>query len=254
MADTTNISWTDHTFNPWWGCTKVSPGCDNCYAEKLDKRTGGDFWNVNLAPRITSNDNWIKPLRWNLQAVESGIRHKVFCGSMMDWCDNKVSPDVRDRLFGLIRRTPMLDWQLLTKRETLIKKCLPKDWDQGYENVWLGVSVENKKHGIPRIERLRDIPAKVKFLSIEPLLENISSPCGFIDLEGIDWVIVGGESGPGYRPMNPEWVTPIINNCHSQNVPLWFKQWGGTKKDKGGCRIIGREIKQFPRTKEMACA
>lgn len=241
MAETTAISWTDHTFNPWWGCTKIAPGCDNCYAAALDKRTGGNFWDEK--PRITSQQNWNKVLKWNEQATKENKRHKVFCGSMMDWCDKNAPACARSDLFELIKDTPMLDWQLLTKRASLIEKSLPEDWGNGYDNVWLGVTCEDVRYGLNRLVYLRDIPAKVKFLSCEPLLEDIS----FLHLGWIDWVIIGGESGPGCRLMRACWAEALIHACEIQDVPVWFKQWGGNTKNKGGCVICGEEFKQWPR-------
>lgn len=245
MAEKTEIAWTDSTFNPWWGCSKVGPGCDHCYAETLDRRTGGDFWGPRKTPRVMSGDNWRKPRRWQKDhaafEAEHGRRHRVFTGSMCDWAD-KNSPDgQRDRLFALIRETPDLDWQLLTKRAPNIAKFLPADWGSGYQNVWLGVTVEDRKHGLPRIDDLREAPAKVRFLSIEPLLEDL----GEIDLAGIHWVIVGGESGPGCRPMDMAWVENIRSQCDSHSVPFFYKQRGG-HPNKHECLLDGVEIKQWP--------
>lgn len=242
MAEETEIAWTDSTFNPWWGCSKVGAGCDHCYAESLDKRTGGNHWGPDKTPRTMSGDNWRKPRRWQKQAEAGGVRRRVFCGSMCDWADKNAPGGERDRLWSLIRETPSLDWQLLTKRAPRIATCLPDDWGDGYPNVWLGVTVENRKHGLPRIDYLRDVPARVRFLSIEPLLEDL----GPLNLDGIHWVIVGGESGPLARPMQPEWVASIRAQCEAQGVPFFFKQWGG-RRDKGGCLISGGEIKQWPR-------
>lgn len=242
MAETTEIAWTDSTFNPWWGCSKVSPECDHCYAESLDRRTGGDHWGPRKTPRLMSADNWKKPIRWNRQAEATGTRRNVFCGSMCDWTDRNAPTSERGRLWGVIRETPRLNWQLLTKRAPLIAACLPDDWGMGYENVWLGVSVGDKKHGLPRIDHLRKVPANVRFLSIEPLLEDL----GEIDLTGIHWVIVGGESGNGARPLKVEWVESIKRQCEAAGVAFFFKQWGG-RIDKGGCLIDGCEVKQWPR-------
>lgn len=242
MGRNTNISWTDATFNPWWGCAKVSPGCDNCYAEALDKRHGGNHWGSN--PRSMSEKYWKNPLKWQRKAGKQGKRLKVFCGSMCDWTDNNAPDGQRERLWDVIRETPNLDWLLLTKRAGRIVHCLPDlqyDWENGYNNVWLGVTVEDMKHGLPRIDILREHSAKVKFLSVEPLLEDL----GDLHLGGIDWVIVGGESGPSARPMKKEWVYNIWRQCESQDTPFFFKQWGG-KKDKGGCLIDGHEIKEWP--------
>ncbi|MEM0953300.1 MAG: phage Gp37/Gp68 family protein [Pseudomonadota bacterium] len=244
MADVTGISWTDHTFNPWWGCTAVAPGCDNCYAAAFDKRTGGDYWDPHVDPRLTGRDNWRKPIKWNKQAQKEKRRHRVFCGSMMDWCDKNAPPGALEALWALIRATPFLDWQLLTKRATLIQDRLPADWGAGYSNVWLGVTAEDCKHGRPRVEALRRVPARVRFVSAEPLLESITP----LNLRGIHWLIIGGESGPGYRPMHPDWAYSLKEECRQQNVACWFKQWGGNTGDKGGCLIDGVEHKQWPGT------
>ncbi len=251
MADKTNITWTDSTHHPWWGCTKIAPGCDNCYANALDKRTGGSHWGKGSIPRILSDNNWRKPHQWNRKAQNSGKPHNVFCGSMCDWADKNAPECQRDRLWNVIRETPYLRWQLLIKRAPNIKKYLPKDWGAGYSNVWLGVTVENRKNGLKRIDFLRDIPARIRFLSIEPLLEDI----GLIDLTGIQWVIVGGESGPGARPMHTDWFESIEHQCREQNVPLFFKQWGSKgRQDKGGCLVNGVEHKQWPNTQKLTQA
>lgn len=243
MADKTEISWTDHTFNPWWGCTAIAPGCDNCYAAALDKRTGGDYWNPKVAPRRTRVQNWNKVHKWNEQAKTENRRHRVFCGSMMDWCDNNAPEGIYEALWQLISDTPYLDWQMLTKRGDRIEKLLPTDWYEGYDNVWLGVTVEDRTYGYPRLDALREIPAKVRFLSCEPLLEDVSD----INLDGIDWVIIGGESGPNYRPMKESWAKGLLARCEYYDVPVWFKQWGGNKKPKGGCIIGGNERKEWPK-------
>ncbi|MBK3779849.1 phage Gp37/Gp68 family protein [Paraburkholderia aspalathi] len=248
MAETTGIGWTDSTFNQWLGCSPVSPGCDRCYAEALDHRTGGAHWGPHARPRMMSEDNWKKPLRWerNHEEFEAthGHRRRVFAGSMCDWADKNAPEGQRDRLWDHIRATPHLDWQLLTKRAPNIVKYLPSDWGEGYDNVWLGVTVENRKHGLPRLERLRDIPAKVRFLSVEPLLEDL----GEMDLTNIDWVIVGGESGPGFRPMEVEWVETIRQQCEAQDVAFFFKQHGGYRPGKGATLLNGKEYKQWPIT------
>ncbi|MDH5447262.1 MAG: phage Gp37/Gp68 family protein [Gammaproteobacteria bacterium] len=244
MAEQTQISWTDSTFNPWWGCQRISPACDNCYAAALDHRTGGSYWETGNKPRAMSDANWKKPLRWHHEAQVHGNPRKVFCGSMCDVFDKNAPDGQRERLFELIRQTPMLQWQLLTKRPTNIEKYLPDDWGDGYDNVWLGVTVEDCKYGLPRIDVLKNIPARIRFLSVEPLLQDL----GNINLTGIDWVIIGGESGPCSRPMSPEWVDNVMHQCRRQNVAVWFKQWGGNKKDKGGCLVHDAEIKQWPHT------
>lgn len=243
MGDKTGISWTDHTFNPWWGCTKIAPGCDNCYAATFDKRVGGDHWNPRTAPRLTGEPNWKKPLRWNRDHGMTQERGRVFCGSMMDWCDKDAPKGARTRLFDLIERCDWLDFQLLTKRATLIEQSLPEHWCvKRFPNVWLGVTVENRGYGYPRIEALQKIPAAVRFLSVEPMLERMPD----IDLTGIDWVICGGESGLGFRPFDPEWAEELAMICDAYGVAFWFKQHGGVSHHKGGCQLNGLEIKQWP--------
>lgn len=243
MADKTGISWTDHTFNPWWGCTKIAPGCDHCYAAAFDHRVGGQYFEIHQAPRLTSTQNWQKVMRWHRAAVKDNIKHKVFCGSMMDWCDKDAPEGARTELFKLIKATPMLEWQLLTKRATLIERYLPPDWGDGYENVWLGTTVEDREYGLPRIDALRTIPAKVRFLSVEPLLEDL----GTVNLDNIHWAIIGGESGNGFRPCDESWIRHFIAECDLADVAVWFKQHGGRGRDKGGCLIDGHEIKHWPK-------
>lgn len=250
MAENTEIAWTDSTFNPWWGCTRVGPGCDNCYAAALDHRVGGDHWGADKEYRVMKAGNWKHPRKWERAAEKffsiHGRRRRVFCASMADVFDNKAPDSERERLWEEIRLTPSLDWQLLTKRPGNITKYLPDDWGNGFSNAWLGTTVENRKHGLPRVDQLRVIPAAVRFLSIEPLLEDL----GIIDLRGIDWVIVGGESGPKARPMKKEWMLNIRNQCLDAGVPFFFKQWGAVA-GKGGCDINGTEIKEWP--KQVAC-
>ncbi|WP_052692293.1 DUF5131 family protein [Teredinibacter purpureus] len=242
MGENTLISWANYTFNPVIGCEKVSPGCDNCYAESWDKRFGGVQWQKSAPRRVTSESNWRKPLVWNRKEQGAISRPRVFCGSMCDVFDKKIPPQTRSRLWELIKRTENLDWLLLTKRAVNIAKYLPHDWGDGYPNVWLGVSVENKKHGYPRIEILKNIPAKVRFLSAEPLLEEIND----VSLNAIDWLIVGGESGHNCRPMDPKWADGLRMLCKKYNTKFYFKQMGGTRHDKGGCLLQGQKYQSVP--------
>jgi len=251
LAENTEISWTDYTQNFWWGCTNIAPGCDNCYAAAFDRRVGGNHWaspeNTGAdKPRLTKDANWQKPYRWNRQAESDGVRRRVFCGSMMDWCDKNAPQGARDRMWHVIRETPWLDWQLLTKRATLIERCLPDDWGDGYDNVWLGVTVENVEFGFPRIDALSKIPAKVRFLSCEPLLEHLVDLYDFEPMSEIDWAIIGGESGSRARNMERDWATSLIQDLDLWDIPIWFKQWGGTSRNKGGSLIDGKEIKNWP--------
>jgi len=232
-----------YTHNEWWGCSApAGAGCDHCYAAAIDRRTGGDHFGIGTAPRLTKEQNRNKPYRWNREAEATGVRAKVFCGSMMDFFDKNAPAGARESLWGKIKSTTSLDWQLLTKRPSNIPGMLPSDWSNGYDNVWLGVTVENRRSGLRRLEQLRNIPAKVRFLSVEPLLEDL----GEIDLTGIHWVIVGGESGGGYRAMEHAWAARVLAQCREQGVSAYFKQWGGTSSDAGGCVFNGAEIKQWP--------
>lgn len=244
MAEVTGISWTDHTHNEWWGCSSTAgAGCDKCYAAVLDRRTGGNYFGIGTSPRLTKEQNRNKPYRWNRDAEAAGKRLRVFCGSMMDFFDKNAPEGAREALWAKIRETIHLDWQVLTKRTANIPRMLPVDWGTGYENVWLGATCEDRKSGLRRLEQLRDIPAKVRFLSVEPLLEDL----GDINLSGIHWVIVGGESGGGFRVMEKAWADRVIAQCREQGVAVFFKQWGGTAGDAGGCLIDGHEIKEWPK-------
>lgn len=235
MGENTRIEWAHHTFNPWIGCTKVSPACDHCYAEAWAKRSGLVEWG-NHPRRRTSAANWREPIKWNREAAAAGVRRRVFCASLADVFDNQVNIHWRDDLWTLISATPHLDWLLLTKRPQNIRHMLPHGWP--WANVWLGTTVENQEEADRRIPHLLETPAAVRFLSCEPLLGPIdlteyrSWPCRdeLSDFEwnseGIDWVICGGESGPGARPMHIEWARSLRAQCAAASVPFFFKQHG----------------------------
>lgn len=212
MGENSKIEWTHHTFNPWWGCQKVGPGCAHCYAEVFAKRVGKDF-----TQRLTFGaKHWNEPLKWNRDAATDGERRRVFCASMSDvFEDHPNVGSERFKLWRLIAATPSLDWLLLTKR--------PENFDMVplalSDSVWLGVSVENRKT-TARIDLLRKAHAAVRFLSVEPLLEDL----GTINLDRINWVIVGGESGAGARPMEESWVRSIRDQCVEASVPFFYKQ------------------------------
>lgn len=236
MAENSGIEWTDHTFNPWVGCTKVSPACDHCYAEGWAKRTGQSaLWAGER--RRTSEANWRDPLRWNRKAEAAGVRHRVFCASLADVADNKVPAEWRRDLFDLIAETPHLDWLLLTKRPQNIGKMvnyaarqretLNPNYLWPWPNVWLGTTVENQEEADRRIPHLLAIPARVLFLSVEPMLGPVRP-----ELDGIHWVICGGESGPGARPMHPDWARQLRDQCRSAGVPFFMKQMGGAVKSR----------------------
>ena len=242
MAQDSKIEWTDATFNPWWGCTKVSDGCKFCYAHTIANRFGHEIWGPGATRRTFGENHWREPLRWNRRAQDNGERTRVFCASMADVFDPEAPTEERERLWQLIRDTPNLDWQILTKRPHLIAQDLPSDWEDGYPNVWLGTSVEDERV-VNRIEALTNVPAIVHFLSLEPLIGPISQ----LPLEGIEWAIVGGESGPGARPMNAQWVEDIRLQCETENVPFFFKQWGGVRKKQFGRELNGRFYDEMPR-------
>ena len=240
MAENTKIEWADHTFNPWTGCTKIGPGCDHCYAEGWAKRSGIVQWGPGAERRRTSEANWKQPMRWNAEAERIGVRYRVFCASLADVFDNEVPVEWRADLFDLIARTPHLDWLLVTKRignaKTMMADALhlnPAALSNGQiwplPNVWLGITVVNQAEADRDIPKLLQIPAVVRFLSMEPML----GPVDLMKMVGqftpayqLDWVIVGGESGPKARPMHPQWARDIRDQCAAAGVPFLFKQWG----------------------------
>jgi protein gp37 len=241
MAENSGIEWTNHTFNPWIGCTKVSPACDHCYAEQWNIRyEKGVNWGPKAPRRRTSEKNWNLPLKWDKQAAASGQRPRVFCASLADVFDNQVDPAWREDLWALIRATPNLDWLLLTKRAPNIKKMLPADWGDGYHNVWLGTTVENQEEWYKRGKHLTEIPAAVRFLSCEPLLGRIDYGR---DIRFIDWIIAGGESGPQHRHAEPDWFRAIRDQCVIEGVSFLFKQWEG--KSQPEIKKKGRKLDGF---------
>lgn len=241
MGSYSKIEWTTHTFNPWWGCTKVSDGCKFCYAETLSSRYGYDFWGPKKPRRLLSDQHWLEPLRWNMEAERKGKRHQVFCASMADVFEERAPEGQLERLWEVIRQTPYLDWQLLTKRPQLIAEKLPTDWSTGYANVWLGTSIEDEQV-LDRVGHLVAVPSKVRFLSVEPLI----GPIHHLPLTGINWVIVGGESGVGARPMKQEWVLDIQRQCCQSQVAFFFKQWGGPNKKRTGRELEGQYYNEMP--------
>ncbi len=229
-----SIEWTHHTFNPWRGCTKVSAGCRNCYAENQDRRFGGDHWGAGK-PRMTHGvEHWKEPFRWDRRAQAKNARHRVFCGSMCDVFDAEGYSNERVKLWRIVRATPNLDWLLLTKRPENIASMLPVDWGMGYPNVWLGATVENAEMAALRVPILQELPAAIRFLSVEPLLE----PIDHLPLGGIDWAIVGGESGARARPMQLEWARSIRDQCVAAGVAFFFKQWGTFGLDESGEHLV----------------
>lgn len=251
MADKTEIAWCDSTFNPWIGCTKVSPGCDHCYAEAdFDLRKHRVKWGAGHPRSRTSAANWKQPLQWDRQHAEffaeHGRRRRVFCGSLCDVFDNEVPTDWRRDLFQLIACMPHLDWLLLTKRignaRPMLNEVTFGVWNsEPWQNVWLGATIVDQEEADRDIPKLLRVPARVRFLSMEPLLGPVDltyiGTNGYdghyplrrdrnADGKAIDWVIVGGESGPNARPMHPDWARSLRDQCQAAGVPFLFKQWG----------------------------
>lgn len=225
MGENSKIEWTTHTFNPWTGCTKVSAACDFCYAEAWAKRSGTVGWGPHADRRRTKT--WGNPIKWNKAAAGAAERPRVFCASLADVFDNHKSilPEWRTELWALIEKTPNLDWLLLTKRPQNIARYIPASWLQSGcpDHVWLGTTVENQEEYDRRIPHLKAIKARVRFLSMEPLLGDVDMG----DMSGIHWIITGGESGPNYRPANPDWFRSLRDQSARANVHFLFKQWEG---------------------------
>lgn len=246
MGATTTIEWTDASWNPWRGCTMVSPGCMNCYAAARDARfEGGQHWGPG-APRVRGQD-WSSPYAWNRRAERERRRTRVFCASLADFFDPEVPPEWRADAWRVFRETHMIDWQVLTKRPENIRSMLPPDYSvENYPNVWLGVTVEDQNRADERIPLLLAVPASVRFLSCEPLLGPVdlsdylrtpslpkrivkphSLPIEYLEVRGIDWVIAGGESGPHARATHPDWIRSLRDQCQrADRVAFFFKQWG----------------------------
>jgi protein gp37 len=228
MGDATGISWTEATWNPWMGCTRVSAGCDRCYMFTEQRRYGHDPETVRR-----SRTRFDAPLRWHEPKL-------VFTCSWSDWFHVDADP-WRDEAWEIVRRCPQHTFQILTKRPGRIARHLPTGWGEGWSNVWLGVSVETDEF-VSRVRVLRDVPAALRFISAEPLLGPLPS----LDLGGIGWVITGGESGPGHRPINPGWVREIRDACLSAGVSFHHKQWGGMRPKSNGKSVDGREWCEIP--------
>lgn len=284
MGAATKIAWTDHTFNPWWGCERVSPACNNCYAETFAKRTGNHVWGRNADRRFFGENHWNEPLGWDRKAAEAGRRELVFCASMADVFEDRddlVEP--RARLFDTIAATPNLVWLLLTKRPQHVLDMVPAGWHgAGYadrpdrlwpSNVWVGTTVEDQERAFTRIPHLLRVPAPVRFLSCEPLLApvdlthmdvngrdgadgmywinaltgrntDMGRPCR--DVRAVGWVICGGESGPRHRPLDLDAARSLRDQCAAAGVPYFFKQVGGRTPAAGGDSLDGEVSKVWP--------
>lgn len=235
MAEKSKIEWTESTWNPVTGCTKISEGCLNCYAERMAKRlyAMGQSKYKNCF-KVTTHDDCLKePLTWKKPQI-------IFVCSMSDLFHRDVPDDFIVKVFDVMNRATWHTFQVLTKRADRLEKIASKlNWSK---NIWLGVTVESEKQK-QRIPYLIKTPAKIKYLSIEPMITEINN----LSLEGIDWVIVGGESGPGARPIEEKWVTLIRDNCIKNSIPFFFKQWGGTNKKANGSLLEGKHWKELPK-------
>ena len=243
------IAWTDNTFNPWWGCVRVSEGCIHCYAETFSKRTGNDIWGVDKPRRFFGDKHWNEPVKWNTEAQKEGKRKFVFCASMADWAEDRddlIAP--RERLCKLIEDTPWLTWLLLTKRIENVVNVVPDGWLNGApKNAWFGVTTENQKRYDERIDYLLELrehlDASRVWLSVEPQIEHID-----LREKRADWVIVGGESGTGCRPFKIEWARDMKEQCASLGIPFFMKQLGGNpnKRDEMMDFPEDLRIREFP--------
>jgi protein gp37 len=239
MSEHSKIEWTEATWNPVRGCTKISPGCKHCYAETFAERFRGvpeHPYGDGFDPRLIP-DKLLEPLRW-------GSARTVFVNSMSDLFQDPIPDRYAEAVTTVMLRANWHTYQVLTKRAERLKVLLGTKLNEGAaaRHIWWGVSVEDRKYGLPRIDHLREAPAHTRFLSVEPLLEDLER----IDLTGIRWVIVGGESGPGARPMRKEWVESIRDQCADAGVDFFFKQWGGVQKGKFGRRLNGRTYDKMP--------
>jgi protein gp37 len=290
MADESKISWTDHTFNPWMGCMKVGEECRHCYADTLTSgRMGLDVFGARHKRQRTSTGLWKRPARWNRDSFHDftygdglGRAHRVFCASLADLFEDAPGPNEwRDDVWAVIRSTPWLDWQLLTKRPERIVECLPDDWGRGWPNVWLGTSIGHRET-VERARILGEIPAFNRFISYEPAIgpvipEEIRNVCDpdhpeengtyyrwqddytgpglpFYNCDGelgFHWLIAGGESGPGHRPMKLEWAADARAACETEEVAFFFKQTSGARPGQGE-DALGEVVQQFPRSWDRA--
>lgn len=233
MGDSTIIAWTDKTWNPWRGCTKVSPGCAHCYMFRDQLRYGRD------PEVVTRTTTWGDPLKWQKQAAALGVHWRVFTCSWSDWF-HEGADGWRDEAWAVVKACPNLTFQILTKRSDRIAAHLPADWGTGYPNVWLGVSIENDRF-IHRADDLRRIHAAVRFISAEPLLGPLPS----LSLRGIDWLIVGGESGPEFRPMDHAWARHLRTEAREAECAFFFKQSAGFKTETG-IQLDGQIVREYP--------
>lgn len=255
MSESTIIAWTDHTFNPWMGCEKVSDGCKNCYAATLTKnRMGLDLWG-GKAPRQVTKAPWKNVIKWNADApnnvgvLGAGMPDLTFCASLCDvFEDHPTANATRPALWDVIRRCRNIHFQVLTKRPERIVANLPEDWGDGWPNVWLGTSVEDMRVA-GRVDHLRDIPAIVRFISYEPALGSLAD----LNLTGIDWVIFGGESGAGFRAADLDWSREMRDRCEALDIAYFHKQSSHFFTERG-TTLDGETVRNYPTPRTLAVA
>lgn len=247
MGEITGISWTDHTFNPWWGCTKVSPGCDNCYAEAFDERVGGAHWGKDAPRRTFAEKHWNEPLKWNRMAEKEGRKHLVFCASMADVMDDEAPEGEREKLWKLIDATPNLIWQLLTKRPQRYERYLPAKFK--HRNAQLGITAEDQPNydlRLPILRRLAYLTGLITWVSFEPAL----GPLTMLNHSWVpDWIIFGGESGNGRRECKAEWAANLLEEIRANHLctKFFMKQMGGRTPAEGKNLIpVHLLIQEFP--------
>ena len=253
MGENSKIQWTDHTFNPWWGCTKVSPGCTHCYAETFSKRTGHSVWGVNAERRTFGDKHWNEPRKWNDAEMRDGVRRRVFCASMADVFEDREDLDgERERLFALIEQTPNLNWLLLTKRPDRIGAIMARagrgcNFADTMPNVWLGTTTETQGYAEDRIGHLVKYSATVHFLSVEPQL-GVVTPSLVSGASHIEWIICGGESGAGARPFHEDWARVLRDDAREIGAAFFMKQLGGVRNKRGDFEDMPEDIRirEFP--------
>jgi protein gp37 len=244
MASHSGINWTDSSFAPWRGCSNVSPACERCYAQAIDKRAGlAAAWGPSGTRQRTSADYWLQPLRWQQQAARTGVRRRVFASHLSDIFDNKAPYQWLAEFWQLVRETPDLIWMILTKRTSRITRSLPMWWGDGPENVWLGCTVENMEEARRRIPMLLSVPAKLYWLSCEPVLEQLDLR---EFLPRLHLCVVGGESGAGARPFMPEWARGLRDQCRDAGAALWMKQTGSCRVTWPYVRGHGDQLSDLP--------
>ena len=268
MGRHTAIAWADSSWNPWIGCTHQSEACRHCYAETMNRRRkwNGGIWGPGTPRKITAESSWREPVKWNDKAGlgvrgKDGRRWLVFAGDLCDIFDDEGPTEARERMWELFRASPYLTWQILTKRPENFLRFLPSDWSNtGYANVWLGVTAENQVEADERISILRKTPARLRFVSFEPLLEEVHA-----DLIDIHWAIVGGESGGKARPFDLSWARSIQNQCTEAGTAFFCKQLGAKPvensarfvtrylKDGGKRDVNGTLMKNFPEDLRVQC-